>query len=78
MNPNIVFISKAIGVLLAFGTWASLVWHGNTPADGFVAGLVSLIGFLTGHSVGQSSISKDGTEIKPEIKPVAEEIKPQV
>lgn len=75
MNPNIVFISKAIGVLLAFGTWASLVWHGNTPADGFVAGLVSLIGFLTGHSVGQS-LSKDGTEIKPEIKPVAEEIKP--
>ena len=60
MNPNIVFVTKSIGVLLAFGTWGALVWHGNTPADGFVAGLLSLIGFLTGHEVGKSSL--------PEVK----------
>lgn len=55
MNPNIVFGAKAIGILLAYGAWAFLVWHGNTPADGFVAGLLSLIGFLTGNAVGKTS-----------------------
>ena len=60
MNPNIVFITKSVGIFLAFGVWGALVWHGNTPADGFVAGLLSLIGFLTGHEVGKTSI--------PEVK----------
>ncbi len=55
MNPNIVFGTKAMGVFAAYGTWAYLVYKGMTPADGFVAGLLSLIGFLTGHAVGKSS-----------------------
>ena len=56
MNPNLVFGVKAFGIFLAYGAWAFLVWHSNTPADGFVAGLLSLIGFLTGNAVGKSSL----------------------
>jgi hypothetical protein len=59
MNENVVYASKAAGLLLAYGMWAFLVWHGNTPADGFVNGLLALIGFLTGNAVGKQSVQKE-------------------
>lgn len=59
MNENVVYGTKAGGLLLAYGTWAFLVWHGNTPADGFVNGLLALIGFLTGNAVGKQSVQKE-------------------
>lgn len=49
----IVFIVKALGVTLSIGLWFTLVWTGKAPADGFVAGLLSIVGFLTGHAVGK-------------------------
>ena len=68
MNENVVYASKAGGLLLAYGTWAFLVWHGNTPADGFVNGLLALIGFLTGNAVGKS-VQKEGAK-NADSKPV--------
>lgn len=68
MNPNIVFGVKAFGILLAYGAWVGLVWHGNTPADGFVAGLLSLIGFLTGNAVGKSTFQEESKHA--DAKPV--------
>ena len=62
MNENVVYGTKASGLLLAYGTWAFLVWHGNTPADGFVNGLLALIGFLTGNAVGKQSVAKEGAK----------------
>ena len=62
MNENVVYGTKAGGLLLAYGTWAFLVWHGNMPADGFVNGLLALIGFLTGNAVGKQSVAKEGAK----------------
>ena len=62
MNENVVYGTKAGGLLLAYGTWAFLVWHGHTPADGFVNGLLALIGFLTGNAVGKQSVAKEGAK----------------
>ena len=56
MNDTIVYATKAGGLLLAYAVWALLVWHGNTPADGFVNGLLALIGFLTGNAVGKQGV----------------------
>ena len=69
MNENVVYGTKAGGLLLAYGTWAFLVWHGNTPADGFVNGLLALIGFLTGNAVGQQAVQKEGAK-NADSKPV--------
>lgn len=60
MDPTVEFVTKSLGVACAYGTWAFLVYKGLTPADGFVAGLLSLISFLTGNAVGKSGGARAG------------------
>ena len=60
MDPTVEFVTKSLGVACAYGTWAFLVYKGLTPADGFVAGLLSLISFLTGNAVGKSGGTGNG------------------
>lgn len=50
----VVFCVKAFGILVAYSIWAYFVYLGRTPADVFITGLLSLVSFLTGHTLGKS------------------------
>ena len=61
-NETLKVVLNAAGIALVYVGWFSLVWVNKAPVDGFIAGVISLSSFLTGHVVGKVSAGKQISE----------------